>query len=113
MKVSWISLFQASASARTRPTPSGSCSASLLSAPLGEAAGRLALEVDEVEVVLHDQDLAQMQIPMDARLQRRDRPLGQRLDAVEAFGAPRQQLLQNRAIGLADDGLSPLQGIEG
>ncbi len=40
-------------------------------------AGRLALEVDDIGIVLHDQNLAEMEIAMDARAQRPDAGLGE------------------------------------
>ena len=75
--------------------------------------GPARLEVDDVEIILHHQDLSQMQIAMDARLHGRDRPFGQRLEGLEAVGAPRQEIPEDRDLGLAHRLLCRLQGIEG
>ena len=70
-----------------------------LGAALGQRARRLALEIQDVEVVLRDQDLAEVIVAVNPSLDGADVRFGQRVDARMAGVAPCQELLGLVPIG--------------
>ena len=75
-----------------------------------DAAG-LALEIDDEDIVLDDQHLAEMEIAVVTDVEAADIGRQQRAEAVVQGGALRQQLIDQHAIGFPHRGAALLQGV--
>ena len=84
-----------------------------LAPPLGQRAARLALEIDDEDVVLDDQHLAEMEVAVVADLQAVDFAGSSALDAIgQSLRAASATASTSGAIGFAHRAAALLQGVE-